>query len=143
MITKARARQLRHFIEEGATALTDEQAIEAVELFPNWKPDTFYATIGERLRHEGKLYKVRQPHTSSDLYAPGSVGSEALYAEVEKPGEGDTPDNPIHYDNNMELFKDKYYEQYGVVYVCIRDTGVPVYNDLSALVGIYVNVYEA
>lgn len=137
-MNREKAYKLKEMVQKAALSLSDADALEAIEMFPNWKPDTFYATIGERLRHEGKLYKVRQPHTSSDLYAPGSTGSEALYAEVEKPGQGDTPDNPILYNNNMELIESKYYAQNGVVYVCIRSTGVPVYNDLKDLVNIYV-----
>lgn len=31
-----------------------------------------------------------------------------------------------------------YYTQDGVTYLCTRDTGIAVYNDLSDLVGIYV-----
>ena len=141
MITREKARMLRRMIELASASLSDTDALEAVELFPTWKEDTFYDTIGERLRYEWKLYKVRQPHTSSALYPPGSVGSEALYAEVEEPGQGDTPDNPIPYNNNMELIEGKYYEQFSVVYICVRSTGVAVYNNLADLIGIYVDVW--
>ena len=137
MITRQMARLLRAKIELASASLGDEDALDAVELFPNWKPGIEYI-IDSRLRYEGRLYRVRQTHTASDLYAPGSIGSEALYAEVEKPGQGDTPDNPIPYNNNMELVEGKYYTQNSVVYVCIRSTGVPVYNDLKDLVNIYV-----
>ena len=34
----------------------------------------------------------------------------------------------------------KHYTQNGVTYLCNRDTVNPVYNDLAALVGIYVEV---
>ena len=132
--------KLRDMLHKASASLTDEDALEAVELFPVWSGNGVQYELGVRLRYGEKLYKVLQSHTSQSDWTPDITPS--LYAEVEKPGQGDTPDNPIHYDNNMELFKDKYYEQYGVVYVCIRDTGVPVYNDLSALVGIYVNIYE-
>lgn len=132
-----KARLLRPILEKAAESLTDTDALEAVEFFPEWKPG-IECIIDSRLRHEGTLYRVRQTHTASDLYTPGSIGSEALYAEVEKPGQGDTPDNPIPYNNNMELVEGKYYAQNGVVYVCIRSTGVPVYNDLKDLVNIYV-----
>lgn len=132
-----KARYLRPIIEKASASLGDEDALEAVELFPKWAVG-IECIIDSRLRHEGRLYRVRQTHTASDLYAPGSIGSEALYAEVEKPGQGDTPDNPIPYNNNMELVEGKYYSQYEVVYVCIRSTGVPVFNDLKDLVEIYV-----
>ena len=34
----------------------------------------------------------------------------------------------------------EYYKQNDVVYYCIRDTGNPVYNNLSDLIDIYVEV---
>ena len=139
-MTREHAIKLRDMLHKASASLTDEDALEAVELFPVWAVGVLYDKEGIRIRYGEKLYKTRMAHTSQADWTPDITPS--LYAEVEKPGQGDTPDNPIHYDNNMELFKDKYYEQYGVVYVCIRDTGVPVYNDLSALVGIYVNIYE-
>lgn len=132
---------VRRMLRKALTSLSDGDALDATALFPAWKADTWY-DMDYRLQHNGKLYKVRQGHTSSTLYEPGAVGSEALYAEVERPGQGDTPDNPIEYNNNMELFEGKYYEQGGIVYVCIRSTGVAVYNNLSDLVHIYVEVYE-
>ena len=42
----------------------------------------------------------------------------------------------------MELENGKYYSQDGVTYLCTRDTGIPVYNPLKDLVGIYVEVAE-
>lgn len=140
MISKARARHLRRWIEANAETMTDEHALDAVELFEHWKEDTWY-DMDKRLSHESKLYKVRQGHTSSALYPPGSQGSEAIYVEVSEQGQG-TKDNPIPYNNNMELEEGKYYIQYDVEYYCFRSTGVAVYNDLSALVNIYVNVVE-
>ena len=135
-----RARQLRPYIEEAAASLPDEDALEAVELFPAWMPDTLYER-GIRLQYGGKLWRVEQTHTSQAIYPPGP-GTEALYSEVEQPGQGDTPDNPIPYNNNMKLHKDKYYSQFDVVYICILDTGVPVYNNLADLVHLYVEVFQ-
>ena len=132
-----RARQLRPYVEQAAESLPDEDALEAVELFPVWEVDTWYE-IDFRFRYGDKLYKVRQAHTSLANYPPDSA--PALYAEVEKPGQGDTPDNPIPYNNNMELIENKYYSQNDVVYRCFRSTGVPVYNNLADLVGIYVEI---
>lgn len=135
-----KARHLRPYIEEAAASLPDGDVLEAVELFPGWKPDTVYER-GIRLSYESKLYRVEQTHTSQAIYPPGP-GTEALYSEVEQPGQGDTPDNPIPYNNNMELHQGKYYIQFDVVYYCFRDTGVPVYNNLADLVGLYVEVYQ-
>lgn len=141
MITWEYALHLRTLIEKAVVSLSDSDALECVTLFPAWVADKWY-DMDYRVQHNSKLYKVRQGHTSSTLYEPGAVGSEALYAEVEKPGQGDTPDNPIPYNNNMGLFKGKYYSQYDVTYICVRSTGVAVFSDLQHLVHNYVEVYE-
>lgn len=138
MTPQEKARALRPLIEKADVSLDDADALEAVELFPAWEADTEYKA-DERLRYDGKLWRVRQVHTSQAQYPP-SIDTAALYAEVEKPGEGDSPDNPIAYNGNMELFSGKYYSQDGVVYRCFRDTGIPVYNALRDLVGLYVEV---
>jgi hypothetical protein len=139
VISAYRARQLRRLIEQAVTSLPDEDALECATLFEAWAPGV-YVEAGARLEYGGKLYKCNQTHTTAAEWPPDST--PALWAEVAKPGEGDTPDNPIPYNNNMELVKDKYYSQSGVVYVCIRNTGVPVYNDLADLVGLYVTLWE-
>lgn len=53
-----------------------------------------------------------------------------------------TEEDPIPYNNNMELKLGKYYSQYEVVYLCSRDTGQAVYNDLKDLIGIYVVIAD-
>ena len=139
MITKAHARKLRKAIEKTAVTLSDSEAYDVAELFPMWKVDTAYQT-GDRVQYDGKLYKCLQGHTSQEDWIPSTAVS--LWVEVAEPGQGDTPDNPIPYNNNMELFEGKYYSQADVVYICFRSTGIPVYNNLADLVGLYVNVYE-
>lgn len=131
-------RTLRAMIEKAAVSLPDEDALEAVELFPAWQTGVWY-DMGVRLRYGTKLYKVLQGHTSAAEWTPDVAAS--LYAEVRRPGQGDTPDDPIPYSGNMELFEGKYYAQGGVTYHCIRSTGIPVYNPLADLVGLYVEVY--
>lgn len=140
MTPQEKARALRPLIEKAAASLDDADALDGVELFKTWETDTEYKA-DERLRYDGKLWRVRQAHTSQAQYPP-SIDTAALYAEVEKPGEGDTPDNPIAYNGNMALIAGKYYSQDGVVYHCIRDTVNPVYNALHDLVGLYVEVAE-
>lgn len=140
-MTREYAYRLREMMHKASASLDDNDALDAAELFAMWLPDTHYRK-DVRLRYDGKLWKVQQEHVSQAQYPP-SIYTAALYAEVERSGQGDTPDNPIPYNNNMALIEGKYYSQYDVVYVCIRDTGVPVYNDLADLVGIYVEVYIA
>lgn len=131
------ARRLRPYIVKASESLSDTDALEAVELFDEWAVGVEYAK-GKRLRYTDKLYKVKQAHTSQADWTPDIATS--LYEVVEEAGQGDTPDNPIPYSGNMTLYNGKYYEQYGVVYRCIRDSGIALHNDLKDLVNIYVEV---
>lgn len=140
MTPQENARHLRPLIEKAVESLDNSDAWECVELFEEWKAGVEYKR-GKRLRYEGNLYEVRQDHTSQEQYPP-SIYTASLYAEVPKPGQGDTPDNPIPYNNNMALEEGKYYSQFDVVYICTRSTGVAVYANLADLVGHYVEVYE-
>lgn len=129
--------------------LTDEQALQFKDLYPEWSE-----FIGEKLsanfkiQHLEKLYKTLQEISvvlDQEGYRPGEVGSESLYTEISDPAAGGhkgTLEDPIPYKNNMELFEGKYYSQNSVTYKCTRNTGQPVYEDLSALVDIYVEQVE-
>lgn len=97
---------------------------------------------GDKFTFEGKLYNVRQNHVINIANVP-SVNTAALYEVVtpeftEDGEEFGTLDRPISYNGNMALESGKYYEQGGVLYLCTRDTVNPVYHDLTALVGQYV-----
>lgn len=139
MTPQEKARQLRPLIEKAAASLSDTDALDGVELFKSWFAGIKW-TKDERFQYNGELFKVLQDHTSQADWLPDITPS--LYAKVEKPGEGDSPDNPIAYNGNMALISGKYYSQDGVVYRCFRDTINPVYNALRDLVGLYVEVVE-
>ena len=95
---------------------------------------------GTRVQYYGKLWEVRQDHNIASHFAP-SLATASLWKEVTEEGaDVGTLENPIPYDGNMELEEGRYYSQDGVVYLCTRSTGVPVYNALKDLVGIYVDV---
>ena len=64
-----RARALRPYIEKAAISLTDEDALQAVELFPQWVVAHAYV-VGERLQYNGVLYRVVQAHTSQADWTP-------------------------------------------------------------------------
>lgn len=124
-----------------AVELSDEQAMEVPALFPTWASKMGQTVaMGERLYYDGRLWKVLKGHTVQADWTPTAAAS--LFTEVVAQGEGEpelgTLDNPISYSGNMFLEHGKYYSQGGVTYMCIRDTGNPVYHDLSALVGLYV-----
>lgn len=121
--------------------LTDEESLEVKSFFPEWESKMGQqVNVGEKYQYNGKLWKVLQQHTVQENWKPGE-GTESLYTEVSK-GHAGTKEDPIPYDNNMELENGKYYSQDSVTYLCTRDTGIPVYQPLKDLVGIYVEVAE-
>lgn len=78
------ALKLRAMIEKASVSLPDEDALEAVELFPAWAADAVYAA-DERIRYGEKLYRCVQAHTSQADWTPDAT--PALWTEVAKPGE--------------------------------------------------------
>ena len=63
---------------------TDEQAVEAVGIYPMWAVGKAYET-GIRVQYDAKLYRCEQSHTSQAGWEPPVV--PALWTEVAKPGE--------------------------------------------------------
>jgi hypothetical protein len=124
------------------TDLTNTDALTVKELHPEWND-----FIGKplkakfRVQYDGHLYRVRQDIATVLKNQPPGIDTAALYEEINEDHAG-TQDDPIPYNNNMELFSGKYYSQNGITYHCTRDTGQAVYQDLSALVGIYVEKVE-
>lgn len=128
------------FIKQQINALTvdDQTALRMIAFYPDWETDKAYAA-GDKLVSGGKLWKVLQAHTSQSTWVPGATGTESLYTQIDEEHDG-TKYDPIPYNGNMELKNGLYYSQEGVLYHCTRDTGNPVYNALSELVGLYVEV---
>lgn len=116
---------------------TDETALETVDLYPEWKPDTDYTVDGLRYLYNDHLYKIRQAHRSQAQYTPDIV--PALY-ELVVVGHSGTADDPIPFETGMKISKGLYYTENGIRYRCTRDSGNPLYNALADLVGIYVVV---
>ena len=73
------ARRLRAIIESQMQTAPDATAVEAVTLYPHWKPDTAYE-VGYRVQYNGILYSVLQTHTSEETWTPDITA--ALYAKV-------------------------------------------------------------
>lgn len=120
--------------------LTDEQSLQFKNLYPKW--ETFInqkLEKGYKVLYENKLYKVRQTIETVLENQQPSIDTASLYEEINEKNKG-TLEDPIPYNNNMELFEGKYYSQNGVTYKCTRNTEQAIYQDLSGLVGIYVEV---
>ena len=83
------ARKLRPYIEKAALSLSDEDALEAVNLFHNWTSGEAYEK-DQRVNYEGILYKCLQAHTSQDGWTPTAAPS--LWAKVLIPDENVIPE---------------------------------------------------
>lgn len=133
-------------IYEQATSImqnfTDNEALKVKNIylsFENLVGKTL--PLGYKFTYEDKLYKTRQDNLLiQEQYKP-SIDTASLYEEINEQNQG-TIDDPIPYNNNMELVEGLYYIQYDIIYFCNRSTGVAVYNDLKDLVGIYVKNIE-
>ena len=84
------ARKLRPLIEKAAISLDDADALEAIQLYPNWSGDGVQYKVDDRVRYEGVLYKVLQAHTSQAGWTP--VLAASLFAKVLIPDENVIPE---------------------------------------------------
>lgn len=114
------ARKLRPYIEKAAISLSDEDALEASNLFPNWEESRAY-TEDERVRYEGILYKCLQAHTSQAGWAPTAAPS--LWAKVLIPDANVIPEWEQPDSTNAYMTGDKVMFN-GQVYESIIDNNV-------------------
>ena len=82
-MTREHAYKIREMLHKASASLADDDALEAIELFPNWAADTDYA-VDVRVRYADKLYRCVQAHTSQTDWTPDAV--PALWTEVAAPG---------------------------------------------------------
>lgn len=83
-MTREHAYKLRDLLHKASASLSDEDALEAVELFAVWAVGTAYAAE-QRVRYGGKLYRCVQGHTAQEGWEPDKT--PALWTEVALPGE--------------------------------------------------------
>lgn len=120
--------------------IEDSVSVRMIDFYPEFS-EVIGQTVnqGFKFTYRGKLYKVIQATLTMQAHYPPMTGTESLYEIINEEYDGDIYD-PIPYEGNMSLENGKYYTQNGVTYLCNRDTGQAVYNSLSDLVGLYVEV---
>ena len=108
------AQKLRPYIEKAALSLSDEDALEAVNLFPNWSGNGIAYKVDDRVKYEDILYKCLQAHTSQNGWTPTAAAS--LWAKVLIPDENTIPEweqpdstNP-YMKGDKVMFENKIYE---------------------------------
>lgn len=78
-MTKDRVRSFIDAVIKMRGLATDELAVEASAVYPDWKPDVDYV-VGERVLYEDILYKVLIAHKSQADWTPNVAPS--LFAKV-------------------------------------------------------------
>ena len=132
------AQEIRTSIDSVTGTMADADAAKSPMLFLPWEADTKYAA-GDRRRHDGKVYKCLQAHTSQAGWKPSAVPALWVVINTSSPG---TIDDPIPASRGMEYEYGKYYLDPGdgKTYLCKRlnETGTIVLQYLPhELIGQY------
>ena len=117
--------------------LTPSEALQVKDRYPEWEVG-IDVVKGHKYQCDGDLWEALKDHKTQENWKPGT-STASLWKVVDEEHAGTIAD-PIPYVTPMELFNGKYYRQDGVVYKCTRDSGIPLVQDLSALVGLYVEL---
>lgn len=117
--------------------LSDDVSLQIKEMYPEWK-EGISVKKKEKYRVGEDLWRVIKDHTTQANWKPG-IETSSLWERVEEGHKG-TVEDPIPYAPPMEIFEGNYYIQNKIKYKCIRDSGIPLSHDLSALVGTYVEL---
>ena len=105
--------KLRPLIEKAATSLEDADALEAVQLFPQWNESTRYKE-GDRVRFQNTLYKCLLNHIAQPTWSP--IAAPSLWAKVLIPDpetipEWEQPESTNAYQiGDKVMFEGKIYE---------------------------------
>lgn len=108
------AQKLRPYIEKAALSLPDEDALEAVDLFPKWDPNHTQYLIDDKVKYNSILYRCLQSHMSQEGWDP--VSAPSLWAKVLIPDpnvvpEWEQPDSTNPYQvGDRVMFEGQIYE---------------------------------
>lgn len=115
-------------------------ALKFVSLYPKW--ESFIGKSMEadvRFQYNGELWQTRQAIATVLENQYPSIDTAALYERIDEEHAG-TLEDPIPYANTMTVYNGKYYQEAGITYKCIRDSGQPLYATCASLVGNYFEV---
>ena len=121
------------------TDISDKEALDRSVVIYDWEHYIGnHLKAGQVVVYEGNVYRVRQDITEVlDIYPPSLV-TASLYEVIVLTATGEK-DDPILYTPPMEIYKDKYYTQNDVLYLCTRDSGTALSHNLQDLINIYVS----
>lgn len=93
------ALKLRPYIEKASQSLDDADALDAVQLYPNWKSGVYY-DVGVKVQYKGILYRVLLAHTSQTDWTPDvahSAFAKVLIPDANVIPEWEQPDSTNPY----------------------------------------------
>ena len=63
--------------------LDENELLDMIDLYEKWEPNLVFKQkdVGKLVRHEGKVYRILQPHTSQSDWLPQDA--KALYGPVQ------------------------------------------------------------
>lgn len=133
--------QLKELAQAQVEALTDDEAKKVPALFPLWETEKAYA-VGDRVWYQASLYKCVQAHTSQSTWNPKDATS--LWANVsEESQEADgSREHPYQWEQGMTSYNGKYYTEDGILYLCTRGSGAPLYHPIASLINLYFVVAD-
>lgn len=115
-------------VKDAVQSFDDETALSVKSLYPEWENLIGeIVKLGTKFNYWGFLYKTAQDNL--------------LIQEQYKPGADGTLEDPIPWYSGQILYKGKYYTENGIIYICNRDSEIPVHGalkDLAAYVSVYV-----
>lgn len=141
-----KAKQFRAATTLSAQGATNAQALSMAAVYDLWAAGIAYGgenqpqIVRRPAEDTDRLYRVIQPHTAQEGWEPENVPALWEYIDLEHAG---TIDDPIPAVLNMEYFSGKYYTEDGKLYLCTRDSGMPLAYLPSQLVGTYFEEVSA
>ena len=115
------AQAIKASMDKAAAFLTDQQAAEALMLYPKWSADSVEYKVDDRVYYTKteRLYKVITAHTSQESWTPDVT--PALFTVIDVAHSG-TQDDPIPAARSMEYTYGLYYRdgEDGKLYLCER-----------------------
>lgn len=114
----------------------DDTSLRMKSYYPTWQEliaTQFTAKeSGFKFTYDEDLYKTIPPEQQFlPNWIPGQ-GTESVFERIDETHAG-TKEDPIPFKTNMEVFKDKYYLEDGILYLCIEDSKQPLQNKASEL----------
>ena len=120
-----------------AADILDDRELDAIRSsLPEWREGTSYG-VGYAVIYSGTVYKCIQAHTALSSWLPKDTPTLWEVSSFEREG---TVYDPIPAVSGLRYFKDKYYLENDLLYLCVRDdtgSGTVLYEPISDLVDNY------